>query len=101
VNREELLKEATNQFLAGRKHLLLHDYKNAVSCLEHATRLYDEVSIQIVIEILIPTDATCLQLYGVAADECGDCYLHYGTALFELARQDSGVFDGCVLPANG
>lgn len=43
----------------------------------------------------------CLQVYGVAADECGDCYLHYGTALFELARQDSGVFDGCVLPANG
>lgn len=45
VSREDLLKEATSQFLAGKKSLLLHDFKNAVSCLEHATRIYDQVSV--------------------------------------------------------
>jgi tetratricopeptide (TPR) repeat protein len=71
------LKEANNLFVQGKRSLILHDYKTAVSHLEEATRMFD-------------------QLYGVSADDCGDCYLQYGTALFELSRQESGVLDGVV-----
>jgi len=71
------LKEANNLFVQGKRSLILHDYKSAVSHLEEATRMFD-------------------QLYGISADECGDCYLQYGVALFELSRQESGVLDGVV-----
>lgn len=82
LDNATILKDATGHFLAGKKSLLLQDYRSAVSSLEQATRLFD-------------------QLYGVSADECGECYLQYGIALFELARQESGVLDGCVLPSTG
>lgn len=70
-------KEATNLFVQGKRSLLIHDYKSAVSSLEDACRLFD-------------------QIHGVSADECGDAYLQYGIALMELARQETGVLDGVV-----
>ena len=36
------------------------------------------------------------QIYGVGSDQVGDVYLKYGTALFELSREESGVLDGVV-----
>lgn len=57
--------------------MAVRDYKSAVSFLEDATQIMDSV-------------------YGVSADECGDYYLKYGIALFELARLESGVLDGVV-----
>lgn len=66
--------------ICGKRHLLVHDYTSAVTSLEEATRLYD-------------------QIYGPGADECGDVYLYYGTACLELARQETGALDG-VISAN-
>lgn len=73
----KMKQEATNLFIQGKRSLLIHDYKSAVSNLEDACRLFD-------------------QIFGVSADECGDAYLQYGIALMELARQETGVLDGVV-----
>ena len=42
-SRDEQLKEAAGHLAAGRRSMLLHDYKNAVLSLETATRLFDQV----------------------------------------------------------
>lgn len=69
--------EAKKLFARGLRSLAVRDYKSAVSFFEDATQIMDSV-------------------YGVSADECGDYYLKYGIALFELARLESGVLDGVV-----
>lgn len=66
----------------GKRHLLVHDYNQAVLCLEEACKLYDEK-------------------YGTSADECADAYLKYGHALLELHRQETGALDGLVEPKDG
>lgn len=74
------LKDALNYIIHGKRHLLVHDYNSAVTSLEEATRMFD-------------------QIYGPGADECGDAYLYYGIASLELARQETGALDG-VISAN-
>lgn len=58
----------------------MRDYRSAVSFFEEATQIIDSV-------------------FGVYSDECGDYYLKYGIALFELARLESGILDGVVQAA--
>ena len=71
------LTAATNLFSQGKRSLVIHDFKNAVTNLEEATMMFD-------------------QIYGVGSEKNGDCYLNYGIALFELSREESGVLDGVV-----
>lgn len=75
------MQDAVNHIIQGKRHMLVHDYNSAVVSLEEAARLYD-------------------QLYGVGADECGDAYLLYGSALLELSRQETGALDGGIVQAN-
>lgn len=63
---------AFNHFSQGKRHLLVGDFKSAVSAFKEAT------------------DAL-VELYGEQAPECGDAYYHYGRALLELARKEAGV----------
>ena len=57
--------------------MIVCDYRSAVNSFEHACKVLD----------------SC---YGTSALECGEAYLNYGIALFELSRQDEGFLDGVV-----
>jgi nuclear autoantigenic sperm protein len=57
----------------GKKYLILCDVEKAVFCFQQAAKQLDET-------------------YGAGADECGEAYLFYGKALFQLARAEMGVF---------
>lgn len=66
---------AFNHFSQGKRHLLVGDFKSAVSAFKEAT-------------------VALAELYGEQAPECGDAYYHYGRALLELARKEAGVLGG-------
>merc|ERR1719244_1256733 len=70
-------KEAMNQFVAGKRHLLVKDLEAAVSSLALACELLAAE-------------------YGEAAYECADAYYYYGKALLEMARAESGVFGNAL-----
>jgi len=70
-------KEAMNQFVAGKRHLLVKDLEAAVSSLGMACELLAAE-------------------YGEAAYECADAYYYYGKALLEMARAESGVFGNAL-----
>jgi len=57
--------------------MIVSDFKSAVASFEQACKLLD----------------SC---YGPGALECGEAYLHYGIALFELSRLEEGIIDGVV-----
>ncbi|XP_063854874.1 nuclear autoantigenic sperm protein-like, partial [Scylla paramamosain] len=63
---------AFNRFSQGKRHLLVGDFKSAVTAFKEATE-------------------SLVELYGEQAAECGDAYYHYGRALLELARKEAGV----------
>ncbi|XP_063879316.1 protein HGV2-like isoform X2 [Scylla paramamosain] len=63
---------AFNHFSQGKRHLLVGDFKSAVTAFKEATE-------------------SLVELYGEQAPECGDAYYHYGRALLELARKEAGV----------
>ena len=69
--------EAVQHFQQGKRHMIVLDYKSAVPSFEQACKLLD----------------TC---YGTSAPECGEAYLNYGIALFELSRLEEGIMDGVV-----
>ena len=70
--------EAIQHFQHGKRHLIVSDYSSAVPSFEHACKLLD----------------SC---YGTGSLECGEAYLYYGIALFELSRQDEGILDGVMM----
>ncbi|XP_049785088.1 histone-binding protein N1/N2 isoform X1 [Schistocerca cancellata] len=71
-------KEKAFMLLAqGKRHYLVKDYFEAVGCLATACELLAEV-------------------YGEAANECGDAYFSYGKALLGLAREENGVLGDAV-----
>ena len=69
--------EAVQHFQQGKRHMIVSDYKSAVTDFEQACKLLD----------------TC---YGPGAVECGEAYLHYGISLFEQSRLEEGIMDGVV-----
>lgn len=73
----DLVVEAVQSIQQGKRHLFVSDFYSAVTSFEHAVKILD----------------SC---YGTGAEECGEAYLLYGTAMFELSRLESGVMDGLV-----
>ncbi|XP_054161674.1 protein HGV2-like isoform X2 [Oppia nitens] len=73
----DLAVEGLKHLNLGKRHLLVEDYSSAVQDLQEACQLLD-------------------QRYGIGAEECGEAYLYYGSALLELARREDGLFDGTV-----
>ncbi|XP_069687733.1 protein HGV2 isoform X2 [Periplaneta americana] len=65
-------EEAFTHLAQGKRHLLVKDYNEAVTSLASACQLLS-------------------QLYGEAANECGEAYFNYGIALLELGRTENGV----------
>lgn len=61
----------------GKRHLLVGDAPTAVTTLQEAC------------EILAAK-------YGEVSDQCGDSYYHYGNALLELGRMESGVLGNAL-----
>lgn len=57
--------------------MIVSDYRSAVTSFEQACQLLD----------------SC---YGPGSTECGEAYLQYGIALFELARLEEGTDGGVV-----
>lgn len=68
---------ALNHFAQGKRHLVVGDIPSAVNSLQEACRFLAEE-------------------YGETAPECGDAYFHYGRALLELARLESGVLGNAL-----
>jgi len=69
--------EAMEHLLEGKRNYLCGEFAEAVSCLALACELMT-------------------QQYGETADECADSYFHYGKALLELARMESGVLGNAL-----
>merc|ERR1711862_511624 len=64
--------EALNLLAQGKRNMLCGEVPQAVQQLQEACRLL-------------------AANYGDTADECGEAYLSYGTALLDLSRMESGV----------
>ena len=77
ISDQDLVVEAVQYLQQGKRHMIVLDYKSATSSFELACKLLD----------------SC---YGVGSIECGEAYLHYGSALFELSRVEEGTADGLV-----
>ncbi|GFS51846.1 protein HGV2 [Trichonephila inaurata madagascariensis] len=72
-----LPEEAFNNFLQGKRHMLVQDYAFAVQSLSTACELY-------------------AQHFGELAIECGEVHFLYGKALFRLSQQQAGVLGGAL-----
>ncbi|KAG8198496.1 hypothetical protein JTE90_017362 [Oedothorax gibbosus] len=72
-----LPEEAFNNFLQGKRHIVVQDYKFAVQSLSTACEMYT-------------------QHFGEMALECGEVHFLYGKALFRLSQQNAGVFGGAL-----
>jgi len=68
----DVVSEANKQLAQGKRNLVVNDIAAAVSSLETACALFAEK-------------------FGETADECGESYYCYGSALLELARLETGV----------
>merc|ERR1712096_40689 len=68
---------ATDHLLEGKRYMLVKDYANAVESLALAC---EALSSQ----------------HGETASECADAYFHYGKALLELGRMESGVLGNAL-----
>lgn len=69
--------EAFNYLVQGKRHLLVRDIPSAVSSLQQACQLLTGH-------------------YGELGNECGDAYFYYGKALFEQAREETGVLGNAI-----
>ncbi|XP_054719895.1 histone-binding protein N1/N2-like [Uloborus diversus] len=65
-------EEAVGNFIAGKRHMLVQDYKFAVQNLATACEMYADH-------------------YGELALDCAEVYFLYGKALFRLSQQQAGV----------
>ncbi|GIY57570.1 protein HGV2 [Caerostris darwini] len=72
-----LPEEAFNNFVQGKRHMLVQDYKFAVQSLATACELYTEH-------------------FGELAAECAEVHFYYGKALFRLSQQQAGVLGGAL-----
>ncbi|KAF8788361.1 protein HGV2-like [Argiope bruennichi] len=72
-----LPEEAFNNFLQGKRHILVQDYLHAVQSLSTACELYT-------------------QHFGELALECGEVHFLYGKALFRLSQQQAGILGGAL-----
>ncbi|GFS80182.1 protein HGV2 [Nephila pilipes] len=72
-----LPEEAFNNFLQGKRHMLVQDYSFAVQSLSTACELYT-------------------QHFGELAIECGEVHFMYGKALFRLSQQQAGILGGAL-----
>lgn len=72
-----LPEEAFNNFLQGKRHMLVQDYSFAVQNLSTACELY-------------------AQHFGELAVECGEVHFLYGKALFRLSQQQAGILGGAL-----
>ncbi|GIY38090.1 hypothetical protein CEXT_685491 [Caerostris extrusa] len=72
-----LPEEAFNNFVQGKRHMLVQDYKFAVQSLSTACELYTEH-------------------FGELAAECAEVHFYYGKALFRLSQQQAGVLGGAL-----
>nr|CAD7257835.1 unnamed protein product [Timema shepardi]CAD7567524.1 unnamed protein product [Timema californicum] len=78
ANEELSIKQKAFSNLAqGKRHLYVRDYSEATASLAEACKLFDEI-------------------YGPAANECGEAYFNYGKALLELGRSESGVLGDAI-----
>jgi len=69
--------DAINLLAQGKRNMLCGEMPEAVTQLQEACRLLAEK-------------------YGETADECGEAYLAYGTALLDLSRMESGVLGNAL-----
>lgn len=74
---EDLKAEAMEELTAGKRHLLVSDIPQAVASLGKACEMLS-------------------QQFGETAVECADAYFHYGKALLEMARLESGVLGNAL-----
>jgi len=70
-------KEAMNHLVAGKRHMLVQDIAAAVASLATACEMLSAE-------------------FGETAVECADAYFHYGKALLEMARLESGVLGNAL-----
>lgn len=71
-DERESIATAFNHLVQGKRHLLVRDIPSASGSLAKACELL-------------------AAKYGEFATECGDAYLHYGIALLETARSETGI----------
>jgi len=70
-------KEAMNHFVAGKRHMLVQDIAAAVTSFAMACEMLSNQ-------------------FGETSLECADAYFHYGKALLEMARLESGVLGNAL-----
>ncbi|XP_048585963.1 nuclear autoantigenic sperm protein isoform X2 [Nematostella vectensis] len=86
VEQEAISDETFDEEIAklmgkGKRHFICSEILDAVKCLEEATKRLDK-------------------RYGKTnEDKCGEAYLWYGKALFELARMEGGVLGNALQDA--
>jgi len=68
----DVATQAIMHLAQGKRNLIVQDIKSAVESLEKACSMFAEE-------------------FGETADECGESYYCYGSALLELARLETGV----------
>jgi len=68
---------AVDHLMDGKRHMLVKDYANAVESLALACE-------------------ALAKEHGETASECADAYFHYGKALLELGRMESGVLGNAL-----
>ena len=66
-----------NHLVAGKRHMLVQDIAAAVASLATACEMLSAE-------------------FGETAVECADAYFHYGKALLEMARLESGVLGNAL-----
>jgi len=69
--------QAINLLAQGKRNMLCGEVSEAVTQLQEACRLL-------------------AKKHGETADECGEAYLAYGTALLDLSRMESGVLGNAL-----
>ena len=73
--------------------------KLAVSCEEPFGHISQRLLLDLKISITSNYTKICryrAEKYGEVADQCGDAYLAYGSALLDLSRMESGVLGNAL-----
>jgi len=74
---KDVLADAMVNLMEGKRNFLCEDYAESVSSLAIACEMLGKQ-------------------FGETANECADSYFHYGKALLELARMESGVLGNAL-----